>query len=192
MFDNWHEARCFVYMPDWSYVCHEYPFKVGDISPDGRRVDVRIRDDMRRESISVLTTVCIENYTAACQPIQSDRMIPPSDDGRSFLVDSAWTPDSKGVLYITHIETYGYNAQAEETEVWLYDIATREFTKLARYVGLYEFRRSRSWDNMPIWSPNAEYVVLISVGELSLFSVETGELQLLTEGGKLLGAINLP
>jgi hypothetical protein len=191
-FDSWNEARCIVYMPDWNLECQEYPFWVGDISPDGQRVDVRIGFYMWPDSISVLTTVCIENYTAACQPIQSDRMIPLSDDGRAFLIGSAWTPDSKGILYIIHIETYGYNAQAEETEIWLYDVATREFTKLARYIGLYEFRRLRPWKNMPIWSPDGEYVVLESVGEISLFSVETGELQLLTEGGKLLGAITLP
>jgi hypothetical protein len=192
MFDNWNEARCFVYMPDWNLECQEYSFWVGDISPDGQRVEVRIGDDMWPDSISVLTTVCIENYTAACQPIQSDRMIPPPDDGRAFLNNSAWTPDSRGILYITHIETYGYNAQAEDTEIWLYDLGTREFTKLARYIGLYQFRRSRFWNKMPTWSPYGEYVVLESVGEISLFSVETGELTLLAEGGKLLGAITLP
>jgi len=177
------------------WVCSEYDYWFGPLSPDGQWVEVRIGDDYEPMMVGIMGTECLRDREMDCYAwltLFSNDI--PASDSYWYLGESTWLPDGAGILYSVELETDHSNNESDEREVWVFDIRTQEFERIGRYDLPLRFG-SVHYDNVrytPPWSPDGSSVV-VSVGEqYYLLNIETGDLTPLTEGGVLLGTITLP
>jgi len=189
------QVACTVDFQIWEPVCKEFILWLGSISADGEWIEVRYEYDFDPEMVGVMEAGCLLLDETVCEPLLMPLAseLPISQD-RWYLGESAWLPDSSGILYMVELETDGSNNETDEREIWTFDIPTRQFRFLGRYNLPLRFGDNHpiTNENPPPWSPDGSSVVM-SVGEqYYLFNVETAELTPLTEGGILLGAITLP
>ena len=83
------------------------------------------------------------------------------------------------------------NHETDETEFWLLDLESMELEKVGRYPQNYSYSKYTSINIRPIWSADGDQVVLYSRENYFLLSISSGEITPLTEGGVILGEIDL-
>ena len=186
---------CSANLHSWDPYCREVQHWVGPISPDRQSVEIRTGNYYEPISVGSLNLSCLmhENSTCTARETSFPDEIASATSGR-FLADSAWLPESQGLLYVVFCTPSPGVDEEEHSEIWYYEIASEEVRILGDYPGSLSFGNpiNVSISNPPPWSPDGSSVVM-SVGEqYYLFNVETAELTPLTEGGILLGAITLP
>ncbi|MCK5054307.1 MAG: hypothetical protein KAR65_08515 [Anaerolineales bacterium] len=190
------ETRCIVDLSDSSapvVSCQEFDLYItlGRFSPDGDLMEVRVSIDttyLNPQEIGVLNTACFSS-SIGCFP----NLFPSpfgSEAAGVFLEDSAWLPDSSGILYI-QLQSI-ISAWADNTYLWLFDIHQRKFTQIA-YID--EPLEINPYFNhlSAFWSPDGARVLLQNINNIYAFDLNDGTLQLLSdEGGVAIGTIVLP
>jgi hypothetical protein len=188
------KAACVADVVTGNLACHKLDFWLGPMSPDGRRFEVRIGLDIAPDQIGVVGSDCLLHADAPCNPRL--RILPPDvaplDSAIRSLKDSVWLPDSRGLLYIVHLNNDRTTTAYERSEIWRYDITSQSFEMLFDLPGEFDFGEPRFELAPPPWSPDGSSVVVKDGGSFLLLNVETGDLTPLTEGGVLLGTITLP
>ena len=182
---------CFSDTSEWNTLCASYPFWVGDVSPDGKWVEVRRGDGDWPEAIAVLPSECLHPENDHCKPEWNDQDIHTS--GWVELV-SAWTPDSNYIIYLDAEGIVG-----GKTNYWVYDVQANEFIRNWSEPGTQSFRviTQKGWQ--PIWTPEGDRFLVIdhsahrdpeNIGYL--VSPEDGSRTLLFEGGVVMGVVEIP
>jgi hypothetical protein len=180
---------CRIENPSWGVDCEELPFWGKNVSPDGRFLEVREgRFTSRPEQVGYIPVDCLLG-DRKCTPSLRPGWI--SSDGDQVLHDAAWLEDSSGLLYIVGINTVYTNNETDETEFWLLDLDSMELEKIGRYPRKYSYSKFTEIHYRPGWSPKGDQIVLYGGGNYFLLSISSGEITPLTEGGVILGEIDL-
>jgi len=210
---------CTATIPAQRLDCHDLPYWIGAMSPDGASVEVREVGPASSlpwepDRVGVGAAECLERSTQECHPdwYDGDGLVPAWDD-HSWTGDylghrlpAGWSPDGETIIFITQQETRSETNSVTSSghDVWRLNLKTGSFTRLRTIpTGFPMFRwLERNGQYLPpLWAPDGEQVLIESDSfyrtqdsyPLYLLSARDGSLTTLTEqGGPVLGPLRVP
>jgi len=190
------DTRCIVDLMETSeprISCQEFDLILGRFSPDGNLMEVRASDDRidaLPQDIGLLSIDCLFK-SIQCKPdLYTSPFIPNSVS--FYLEDSAWLPDSSGILYLQNEEKHVDSVYDPDTRLWVFDLESATFNLIA---DLDPHTRFGYFFDYPgaIWSPEGDRVLLQNASAIYAYNLTDGTLQLLSdEGGIAIGTVILP
>ena len=190
--------RCVVDLNDPSepvVSCQEFneDITLGPISPDGKRMEVRVSTDTSNshpQKIGVIKTACFSSSIGCFPPLTIESLGADAGPRGVFLEDSAWLPDSSGILYV-QLQSIK-SAWADNTFLWTFDLNQQKFTQIAYFDIPITFRHINDHSD-GIWSSDDTRVLLQNTLEIYSYDMTDGTLQHLSdERGFAIGTVVLP
>lgn len=192
------ETRCIVDLIDPSepvVSCQEFneDITLGPISPDGKRMEVRVSTDTSNshpQKIGVIKTACFSSSIGCFPDLYPSPFGPDAGPRGVFLEDSAWLPDSSGILYV-QLQSIN-SAWADKTYLWTFDLNQQKFTQIAYLDDPLVFYQDFN-QSTPNWSPDETNVLLQNFTKIYAFDLANATLKKLDDqGGIVIGTVILP
>ncbi len=160
-------VECFLFSPDQKKVILVSPIKyartAADIYPDLPKATGRVIDDLLYkhwdEWVTEIPHPFIADFDGSAITNVEDIMIdePYEAPMRPFggVESFAWSPDSKQLIYVSRKKTGMDYALSTNSDLYLYDIATKTTQNLTEGM--------EGYDTCPTYSPDGKYVAWLSM-----------------------------
>jgi len=175
--------------------CQEFNENItlGPISLDVNLMEVRVSIDttyLNPQEIGLVDTSCFFTIFDCYLDLHPSPFGPDAGPSGVFLEDSAWLPDSNGILYV-QLQSIN-SAWADKTYLWTFDLHEEKFTQIAYLDDPLVFYQNYN-QSAPIWSPDETSVLLQNFAKIYAFDLTNTTLKMLDDqGGIVIGAVILP
>jgi len=166
---------------------------LGRFSPDGTLMELRASyntSNSHPQEIGVMSTDCFSSSIGCFPHLYPSPFGPDAGPRGVFLEDSAWLPDSSGILYV-QLQSIN-SAWADKTYLWTFDLHEEKFTQIAYLDDPLVFYQNYN-QSAPIWSPDKTSVLLQNFAKIYAFDLTNATLKMLDDqGGIAIGSVILP
>ncbi len=192
------ETRCIIDLNESSkpiVSCQEFneDITLGPISPAGKLMEARVSIDttyLNPQEIGLVDTSCFFTIFDCYLNLHPSPFGPDAGPRGVFLEDSAWLPDSSGILYV-QLQSIN-SAWADKTYIWTFDLHEEIFTEIAYLDDPLVFYQNYN-QSAPIWSPDETNVLLQNFAKIYAFDLANATLKILDDqGGIAIGTVALP
>jgi len=191
--------RCVVDLNDPSepvVSCQEFDpdFTLGRFSSDRTQMDLRVSYNTTNsypQEIGVIKSDCFSSSIGCFPHLYPSPFGPDAGPRGVFLEDSAWLPDSSGILYV-QLQSIN-SAWADKTYLWTFDLHEEKFAQIAYLDDPLVFYQNYN-QSAPIWSPDKTSVLLQNFAKIYAFDLTNTTLKMLDDQGGIAigGSVILP